>query len=328
LGTPTKGKFTVFDDAHDGKELCYTSFKDGAKETVSIVVKNPDGTDFPGSGSAVTLDVSETYNTSPDPVPTPNPPSPPQPPSPPPVVQPSPTSKLNDTGITQCGNATSNAACPQVGFAGQDAEHGRDATQATNNDTDGHRGFSFTKISSTGQALPVTANAWSCVKDNVTGLIWEAKTDDSGLHDKDDRYTWYNPDNTKNGGSVGTENTATACFGYTAGNAATYCNTSAYAQRVNTAGWCGASSGWRMPSVTELQSIADLSRSKPAIDTAYFPNTAFSTNDEDWWESAYWSSTPVAEYASLAWDVTFYNGDGDWGGRGGDAAVRLVRSGQ
>lgn len=67
LGTPKNGKFILFDDAHDGKELCYTSFKDGAKETVSIVVKNPDGTDFPGSGSAVMLDVSETYNTNPDP---------------------------------------------------------------------------------------------------------------------------------------------------------------------------------------------------------------------------------------------------------------------
>ncbi|QQZ28570.1 DUF1566 domain-containing protein [Thiothrix subterranea] len=229
------------------------------------------------------------------------------------------TAKLNDTGITQCGNASANAACPQAGFPGQDAETGRDATQATNNDADGHRGFNFTKLDSAGVALADQSAAyastpWACVKDNVTGLIWEVKTDDSGLHDKDWTYTWYNTDNAKNGGGAGTPN------GGSCGSPATsQCDTQGYVQAVNTAGWCGASSGWRMPSVTELRSIADLSRSDPSIDTAYFPNT------NSWW---YWSGTPYAGYASYAWYVSFYSGVDGWYDRDSGSAVRLVRSGQ
>ena len=62
---PVSGKFVLFDDFKDGKELCYLSFKDGAPETVHITVKNADGTDFPGSGF-VELDLRDTYNTSSD----------------------------------------------------------------------------------------------------------------------------------------------------------------------------------------------------------------------------------------------------------------------
>ncbi len=228
-----------------------------------------------------------------------------------PVVAPTPTGKLNDTGITQCGNASANDTCPQAGFPGQDAETGRDANQATNNDADGHRGFDFTKISSTGAALPADAAAWSCVKDNVTGLIWEVKTDDSGLHDKDWTYTWYDTNMATNSGDNGTANGG-SCGG------TSNCDTSSYVAAVSAAGWCGATAGWRMPSVTELQSIANLSRSYPAIDTAYFPNTV---------SSWYWSGTPYAGYASLAWYVDFGNGN-DYYNRNYVSLVRLVRSGQ
>lgn len=62
--TPKNGKFVLFDDLKDGKELCYLSFKDGTPETVHITVKNADGTDFPGSGS-LELDLTDTYKTSP-----------------------------------------------------------------------------------------------------------------------------------------------------------------------------------------------------------------------------------------------------------------------
>jgi hypothetical protein len=229
-----------------------------------------------------------------------------------PVVQPTPTGKLNDTGITKCGNGSaSNLACPQADYPGQDAEYGRDADQATNNDYDGHAGFSYTKISNSGQALPVTATQWGCVKDNVTGLIWEIKqgtpnklTGDAGLHDPDDIYAWYEPDNSKNGGFAGYQkpsdsnasNTDNVCYGHAAGNVATYCNTKAYVNRVNTAGWCGAND-WRMPTITELQSIVSRDRSAPAIDTAWFPNMPES--------NFYWSSSPDATSSSAAWYIPF-----------------------
>jgi hypothetical protein len=189
------------------------------------------------------------------------------------------TGKLNDTGITKCANATqNNLPCPQAGFAGQDAEFGRDANQATNNDTDGHAGFSFTKISSTGAELPSTATEWSCVKDNVTGLIWEVKTDDGKLHDKDWTYKWYEADNTKNGGyfdtfSIGFCNVDQVI-----------CYSHHYVDAVNKGDLCG-SNDWRMPTLDELSDIAALDKYLPALDTNYFEKETVSSG-------VFWSSTP------------------------------------
>lgn len=44
---------------------------------------------------------------------------------------------------------------------------------------------SYTKLDAEGNALPDAAASWSMIKDNVTGLIWENKTDDGSIHDKD-----------------------------------------------------------------------------------------------------------------------------------------------
>jgi hypothetical protein len=49
----------------------------------------------------------------------------------------------------------------------------------------------YTKIANDGSELPDSATLgtnptdWACTKDNKTGLIWEVKTDDGGLRDKD-----------------------------------------------------------------------------------------------------------------------------------------------
>jgi len=216
---------------------------------------------------------------------------------------------LNDTGITACSIYGQNGlSCPVDGYPGQDAEFGRDVTQ--NDDSNGHAGFNFTKISGSGAALAANAASWNCVKDNVTGLIWEVKTDDSGLHDKDWYYSWYEPDTTKNGGYAGYQNSG-SCSG-------SACDTYAYIQAVNAAGWCGYND-WRLPTVDELSDIASLDRYNPAIDTDYFPNT------QSAW---YWSSSPVAISGDDAWDVYFDNGGSSWGIKGNRYYVRLVRSGQ
>ena len=221
------------------------------------------------------------------------------------------TGKLNDTGITTCANDTeNNLACPVTDFPNQDAQSGRDVTY--NDDTDGHAGFSFTKISSTGAALPASATEWSCVKDNVTGLMWEVKTDDGGLHDKDWTYSWYEPDNTKNGGQAGTQN------GGQCGETSN-CDTAGLVQKVNETGWCGARD-WRMPSEPEMKSIVSRDRHYPTTDTAWFPNTL---------STYYWTSSPIA-YGYSAWVVNFANGDFNgrthWEGKSNSVSVRLVRS--
>jgi len=233
---------------------------------------------------------------------------------------------LNDTGITLSGNYKSgnNSAC--VGsdqpdgsnvYTAQDCSHGRDTTH--NDDSDGHAGFSFTKISTTGQELPASATSWSCVKDNVTGLIWEVKTDDGGLHDKDDSYTWYNTDSAANGGAAGyADEGGYTCYGYDSGDAAAFCNTQAYVARVNAAGWCGATD-WRMPTIKELESLVSFDRYSPAIDTDFFPRTN---------SSNFWSGSPGAYGSNGAWYVYFNNGYSFDDYRDGSGQVRLVRGGQ
>ena len=224
------------------------------------------------------------------------------------------TGKLNDTGITTCSNSSQNAQpCPLLDYPGQDGDSGRDVT--ANDDSDGHAGFSFTKISSTGAELPASATEWSCVKDNVTGLMWEVKTDDGGLHDKDWTYSWYEPDGTKNGGFAGYQSNGSSCGG------TRQCDTYSYVQAVNAAGWCGAQD-WRMPTRRELQSIVSSDRFRPAIDTAWFPNTR---------SNQYWSSSPIANSDSYyVWSIDFYHGNSGWWSLKGsyNSSVRLVRGSQ
>ncbi len=57
--------------------------------------------------------------------------------------------------------------------------------------------MSFTKLDGSGNALPDSAKSWVTVKDNVTGLVWEMKTNKDRVknyndpHDADNTYTWY-----------------------------------------------------------------------------------------------------------------------------------------
>ncbi|MCI5145412.1 MAG: DUF1566 domain-containing protein [Candidatus Electrothrix sp. AR3] len=241
------------------------------------------------------------------------------------------TGVLNDTGITWSGNYLSgnNAACVSSDqpdgdnvVAAQDCSHGRDVTH--NDDSDGHAGFSYTKLDSNGVPL-VDQNAtygttpWACVQDNITGLIWEVKTDDGGLHDKDDTYNWYNTDPATNGGADGyADDDGDVCYGYNSSDPSTFCNTEAYVHRVNAAGWCGASD-WRMPTQNELVDIVAYDRFNPSIDTDYFPHAV---------SLSVWSGSPLASYTSNAWFVNFGYGDSNYGNRYNDLFVRLVRGGQ
>jgi len=239
------------------------------------------------------------------------------------------THPLNDTGITWSGHATSGnaATCDASHPAGQDCRYGRDAQAAAGQLTKtGHsapdidpahgnpNGFDYTKISNSGAALPPSAtlgtgaNDWACTRDNVTGLIWEAKTT-SGLRGQSHTYTWFNthsPDGNSGTASGGTCETSGRC------------DTEKYTQDVNAAGLCGAND-WRMPTVKELEGIADRGSSSPAIDPVFFPNTP---------SSVVWSGSPYAGSSNGAWVVLFDDGYAYSGYRYNGYHVRLVRAGQ
>src|SRR2546422_751393 len=50
--------------------------------------------------------------------------------------------------------------------------------------------------------------------------------------------------------------------------------------------------GWRLPTVKELQTLVDETRAMPATDDVSFPNTA---------SEYYWSSSQVVTFANEAW---------------------------
>ena len=142
---------------------------------------------------------------------------------------------LNDTGADKFLDAThapdvvsvsSNKPGPRLvanpvdQFPGQDAAFGRDRNAVDASVLNGQKGFSFVALDEkTGAELTPTKNTSGddiftnskgdtvtpgCVKDRVTGLVWEYKNDIHGsMHYRDHTFTWYNPDANTNGGHPG-----------------------------------------------------------------------------------------------------------------------------
>ena len=134
-----------------------------------------------------------------------------------------------DTGQTKCYNGTVEIAlCPSEG----QAFYGQDGSYPINTP-------SYTKLNASGAALLDSATTWAMVRDNVSGLIWENKTDDDGIHDKDTYYTWQESQDT-------------------------------FIAQLNSSAF-GGYTDWRLPTPQELYSITNLGTYNPAINTAYFP---------------------------------------------------------
>ena len=194
---------------------------------------------------------------------------------------------LNDTGVTAGANYPSdnNIDCSGETIAHQDCSFGRDVT--FNDNSDGAAGFSYTKIDANGEDLSALASNWSCVRDNVTGLIWEVKTAvDTGLHQSNDKFFW-----SKTAAS-GDRFRLDVCLGYDeAAGVDSYCTTQAFRTRVNTATLCGASD-WRLPTQMELIQLVNLNGDTPAVDLQYFPNTEQGSSLSTYWASNYYERYP------------------------------------
>jgi len=241
------------------------------------------------------------------------------------------TGRLNDTGQTSCYNASNVAvACDAAttGNAGtrphQDGRYGRDAAQAAGalpaKTGGGTESFDFTKIANNGSALHVNATLgtapteWACTRDNVTGLVWEVKTN-SGLRSSAHSYTWFTYRN--DGVGIGSSGRNTCSDTLSAAPYNNQCNTANYVAAVNALGLCGATD-WRLPTRRELLSIVHNGTSTaPMIDTTYFPNT------QSW---LYWSSELYTPDPSGAWAVKLHEGSTFANYLHANIHIRLVRN--
>lgn len=197
--------------------------------------------------------------------------------------------KLNDTGITIGGNSYegNNETCTSDMIFPQDCDQGRDATH--NDDSDGAAGFSFTKLDAKGvplvdQNADYQTNPWACVRDNVTGLVWEVKTDDGGAHDKDNTYRW---------GGV-----SAIGLNHPDAEGTYYDDWNTLILFSNVGKLCGFED-WRVPTLDELFGLVHLGRGGVTIDINYFP---YALNIGD---LPYWTATPTLRSSSSAHGVTF-----------------------
>jgi len=181
-----------------------------------------------------------------------------------------------DTGQAKCYDDNSKAIpCPSEGepFYGQDAQYQGPQRR-------------YTKLGYIdGQLVELPDSAtpydgWIMTRDNVTGLIWEVKTnkddteDYTNPHDADNHYTWCDTNPATNGGDQGTCGDGT--------------DTEDFINDLNSAHF-GGFSDWRLPTIKELSTIN--------MDMRYFPNKK---------DVAYVSSTTAISSPSDVFPANLY----------------------
>ncbi|MDH4047935.1 MAG: DUF1566 domain-containing protein [Gammaproteobacteria bacterium] len=149
-----------------------------------------------------------------------------------------------------------------------------------------------------------------CVLDTRTSLVWEVKSDEPGLRDWRNTYSWFNPNEAhreldyrglQNGG---------VCV-------ASECDTWDYVRAVNAMELCGFND-WRVPTKDEFFSISDLSKasSPPTTNLQAFPFTQ---------PAEYWTGNDYSFQHESAWAWNFQYGHDrvDW--KKSAKYLRLVR---
>lgn len=235
---------------------------------------------------------------------------------------------VNDTGVTTFANEESVFTAYQQDFAGQDADFGADRQNVSGQVIkvgDGEAGFDFTRLDSNGDAVDNPSFAFSCVRDNVTGLIWQIKdnVDTTSIEYVDQSFTWFSDE--ENGNFEGELNAGSTSCNVSNGQ----CNTQDYVSEVNATGMCGFFD-WRVPSASELHSIIHYGKTTaPLVDTVFFPYWGDSDSQPLW----YWTNQPSADglnndVARNAWAFDMNTGNDGFLAKSSQQRVMLVRAGR
>jgi hypothetical protein len=157
-----------------------------------------------------------------------------------------------------------------------------------------------------GAVLSYTDNGDGTITDNNTGLMWEKKGDNGGLHDKDNGYYW---------SGTGTQETIWD-----------------WLDDVNAEGGTGFAgyNDWRIPNAKELQTLVHFQSSPPTTPAAFHNNCvpgATVLTGSCTATSNYWSSTTWVRSTSMAWGVTFYEALLQAYDKASTPKVRAVRGG-
>jgi hypothetical protein len=177
------------------------------------------------------------------------------------------------------------------------------------------------KATSAAIACRYGVNGDGTATDYDTGLVWEQKTDDGSVHDKDNTYNW----NTAFGGTTPNGTAFTAFLGTL--------NNGTSGDGTATSGCFAGHCDWRLPAIEELAGIRDLSApgcstsTGPCIDQSVFGPTVLSNAPDGHPSDPYWSATTDSGNPASVWYVDFSNGGVVADGKDDGRFVRAVRSG-
>lgn len=156
-----------------------------------------------------------------------------------------------------------------------------------------------------------------CVTATDSGLTWELKTDDGGVHDKDNTYRWGGTGaETAEAEKAGAEQTAAEKTGKIF-----FDDWNELLNATNGEKLCGFDD-WRVPTIDELKTLVDEHQPReqqPRIDISIFTHTL---------ATPYWSVSTYQHYPEHAQTVDFATGASNYynGFRGDRLPVRLVRN--
>lgn len=240
-------------------------------------------------------------------------------------VSPKALGLINDSGLGECYNNTQRINCQSSDFPGQDAELGRDSfANQLDKAGQGNLAFDYTKLNQFADEVADDSDDFTCIRDNVTGLVWEVKSVESGtlpnttLRDGQNHYFW----------DLGTTTFTDTSTANTTCPDDTSCGVQTYINEVNDLDFCGGTN-WRLPTYTELLSLIDYGKQgeNVLIDEAFFPNMPEADAIDDV-NLPYWTSQTAADGTSLsqAYIIDMSNGNDLAYPKEKYAYVRLVRS--